>query len=625
MSMNFLRRMFTFATALSLALSPMIINASPATSAAPISPKPVIASPVAGAVLTTVTPFVSGTGVAGAAITGNCTTIVHADGSWSCLSRELGRKTGLISMYQTIVGGRRSLVAQIRVSAPAVVGTVVPQILWPAAGGTTGKTKPSFAGTGTAPTVDVFDANEVSLCTATVAPDGTWGCTSSTSMPDGVVSVHATATTAAGVTGTTQPHVFTVLSISSRVDSPITLTPKEGARGNNDRPDVSGVGENGTTVRVTRGVDTLCTAAVTNNVWRCTVSKALPDGPNALVATASDATGGSSLPSADRTITIDPKISPVVTPTLTTPNPGLSTTNNRPMFSGTGPLFATIQVLDSAVVTVCDADVAISGEWACVPATPLPDGVTVVTAVATDPFGNVSAPTAPLSFTITDPGTALDTDGDGVVDSIDTDDDGDGATDIAEGGGLIDTDGDGIVDSVDSDSDNDGRTDRSEGTTDSDGDGLVDAIDPTAIFDLQVSSSGASSPAGITTAFGLTIANNGPDSAAAGTFSLTLPPEVRPLSAEFESVGSFLLSAPVALPACTVTSQTITCERPALAVNTAVTYRVTAKFAAPATAGVSFAATASVTILGDGFDTNTANNSVQIPLRVLSSQLPATL
>jgi hypothetical protein len=624
MSMNFFRRTFTFATALSLALSPMIINASPATSAPPISPKPVITSPTAGAVLTTVTPIISGTGVAGAAITGSCTTTVNTDGSWSCLSREMSHKGGLISLRQTIVGGRASTIAQIRVKVPAVVGPVVPKILWPVAGGTTGKSHPSFAGTATTATVEVLDANDVPLCTATVMADGAWACTSSTTVPDGVVSVHATATTATGVTGTGQPYTFTVLSTSSGVDSPIILTPKEGARGNNDLPELSGLGENGTTVRVTRATDTLCTAAVTNNVWRCTVSEALPDGPSALVATASSS-GGSSLPSADRNITIDAKISPVVTPTLTMPTAGASTTNNRPLFSGTGPLFAAIRVLDSTGALVCDADVAISGEWACVPATPLLDGITVVTATATDPFGNVSTPTAPLSFTITNPGTVLDTDGDGVVDSIDTDDDGDGVSDVAEGSGEIDTDGDGVVDSIDSDSDNDGRPDRTEGTADSDGDGLADAIDPTAIFDLQVSSSGASSPAGITTAFGLTIANNGPDSAPIGTFSLTLPPEVTPLNAEFESVGSFLMSAPVALPACTVTGQTITCERPALAVRTTVTYRVTAKFAALATAGVSFAATASVTILGDGFDTNTSNNSVQIPLRVLSAQLPATL
>ncbi len=86
---------------------------------------------------------------------------------------------------------------------------------------------------------------------------------------------------------------------------------------------------------------------------------------------------------------------------------------------------------------------------------------------------------------------ALDTDGDGIPDATDIDDDNDGILDTDEGNGVTDTDGDGIPDSLDSDSDGDGISDLIEGNdanhdgvadttpsgNDTDGDGLDDAFD----------------------------------------------------------------------------------------------------------------------------------------------------
>jgi MYXO-CTERM domain-containing protein len=70
-----------------------------------------------------------------------------------------------------------------------------------------------------------------------------------------------------------------------------------------------------------------------------------------------------------------------------------------------------------------------------------------------------------------------DTDGDGVLDVVDLDDDNDGILDSEEGDAALDTDADGIPDSLDLDSDNDGALDLIEagsGATDADEDGLVD-------------------------------------------------------------------------------------------------------------------------------------------------------
>jgi len=67
----------------------------------------------------------------------------------------------------------------------------------------------------------------------------------------------------------------------------------------------------------------------------------------------------------------------------------------------------------------------------------------------------------------------LDTDGDGVGDANDLDDDNDGILDTEEGNSTDDFDGDGIPNSLDSDSDGDGCSDVIEaGFTDPDGDGI---------------------------------------------------------------------------------------------------------------------------------------------------------
>ncbi|MBW2263370.1 MAG: hypothetical protein JRG91_15505 [Deltaproteobacteria bacterium] len=87
------------------------------------------------------------------------------------------------------------------------------------------------------------------------------------------------------------------------------------------------------------------------------------------------------------------------------------------------------------------------------------------------------------------PGTDDDLDGDGLTndaegvigtDPENPDSDGDGISDFEEtdGGTAVDTDGDGIIDALDTDSDGDGLLDEDEGTGDADGDGIPNYRDP---------------------------------------------------------------------------------------------------------------------------------------------------
>ena len=98
----------------------------------------------------------------------------------------------------------------------------------------------------------------------------------------------------------------------------------------------------------------------------------------------------------------------------------------------------------------------------------------------------------------------VDSDGDGVADSVDLDDDNDGIPDAAEGDGITDSDGDGTPDTLELDSDNDGRSDNVEAllsSHDTDGDGrvdgsvgangLLDALEPAVVTPRVPSGAGA--------------------------------------------------------------------------------------------------------------------------------------
>jgi uncharacterized repeat protein (TIGR03803 family) len=130
------------------------------------------------------------------------------------------------------------------------------------------------------------------------------------------------------------------------------------------------------------------------------------------------------------------------------------------------PIGTTLQWLDAAGMVVANPKmVAING---------------VYNPVYWDSINNCfGAKGSPYNVVI-DPCSALDTDGDGIVDTIDVDDDNDGILDTIENANGPDTDNDGIPNSLDLDSDNDGILDVIEsGNTafDVNNDGYIDSKD----------------------------------------------------------------------------------------------------------------------------------------------------
>ncbi|MGF1515224.1 MAG: DUF4347 domain-containing protein [Elainellaceae cyanobacterium] len=95
-----------------------------------------------------------------------------------------------------------------------------------------------------------------------------------------------------------------------------------------------------------------------------------------------------------------------------------------------------------------------------------------------------------VSITVTPPADPNDSDGDGILNINDLDDDNDGITDVDELGGNpnLDTDGDGIIDSLDLDADNDGILDVIEAghdQADTNGDGRLDGpFGPNGLADV---------------------------------------------------------------------------------------------------------------------------------------------
>jgi uncharacterized repeat protein (TIGR01451 family)/MYXO-CTERM domain-containing protein len=81
-------------------------------------------------------------------------------------------------------------------------------------------------------------------------------------------------------------------------------------------------------------------------------------------------------------------------------------------------------------------------------------------------------------------GQPIDTDGDGKIDALDTDDDGDGIltkdeiADTKNSSVSDDVDGDGKLNWLDTDADGDGKSDTDEGREDADGDGIPNYLDP---------------------------------------------------------------------------------------------------------------------------------------------------
>lgn len=301
---------------------------------------------------------------------------------------EAGNQSGLTPPVNVVVD----------TTAPAA-----PVITSPVDGAISNNPTPTITGTAEpGATVEVIvDGRPVGRATADNEGNWRYTLTQSQALPEGEHTVVARAIDPVGNEGPASPP--TTFTVDTTVPQPPEITsPRAGSSTRDDTPTITGTAEPG--IRVLIYVDDVLIGQTTAGVdgrWSFTPSEAqaLSEGEHIIEARAVDPSGNRSLPSAPVDITID-RTNPV-TPTITSPAPGSTTNETTPTIRGTGEPGTTVDVfIDGAPVGT--ATVGPDGTWSLPlsPAQALPDGTHTVTAQGRDDAGNVSAPSAPTTFTV---------------------------------------------------------------------------------------------------------------------------------------------------------------------------------------------------------------------------------
>ncbi|SAG37275.1 BapA/Bap/LapF family large adhesin [Enterobacter kobei] len=265
-------------------------------------------------------------------------------------------------------------------------------------------------------TITLKDANGNVIGTGKTGSDGNFTVSLGTPLINGE-HVTATATDAAGNTSQsatvtapdlTAPDAPTIGSVTDDV-GPQTGALTNGSSTNDQRPQLSGTAEAGSTVTIYDGGIAIGTAVVSSNgTWTFTPSVDLSESTHQITVRATDAAGNTGPASPVFTLTVD--LTPPVTPTaivLTddtgairgTITSGTPTDASKPILAGTGEPGGTITIYDNGVV-VGTTTVLPNGTWSIRPDGPLPDGAHSITVVETDAAGNQSAASAPITFTV---------------------------------------------------------------------------------------------------------------------------------------------------------------------------------------------------------------------------------
>ncbi|PUE05948.1 hypothetical protein B9Z51_16985, partial [Limnohabitans sp. T6-5] len=282
--------------------------------------------------------------------------------------------------------------------------------------GKTTDNTPTLTGNGTpGDTITITDPQGNVIATAVVAPNGTWAATPTDPLPLGLNNLSVTQTDPEGFVSAPTALPVTIEAGAGPAAPAAVLDPTSDSgklldsTTNDTTPTLSGTGTAGDTITIKDPQGNVIGTAVVaaNGTWAITPTTPLPLGLNNLSVTETNPAGISS-PATPLPVTIDTTApaapGAVLDPTSDTGVQGdKTTTDTTPTLSGTGTPGDTITVKDPQGNVIGTAVVAANGTWAITPTTPLPLGLNALTATATDPAGNTSAP-APLPVTIV-PGT----------------------------------------------------------------------------------------------------------------------------------------------------------------------------------------------------------------------------
>lgn len=282
----------------------------------------------------------------------------------------------------------------------------------------TQESQPRLSGSGTAgDTITLYD-NGNAIGQALVGADGRWQFTPPAALGDGTHLLTARANDPAG-NESPESISFTLRVDTQAPDAPqivsAAITGGEGevllANGsitNQRMPTLSGTGEPGAIITLYNNGAVLDTVQVNpQGSWTYPLTNNLSEGLNVLTATATDAAGNSSPTSGVFSVTLDtlppaqpdaPLISDNVAPIIGNIGNNGATNDTTPTFSGTGEIGSTI-ILYNNGSEIGRTTVGDNGSWNFTPAALTP-GTYIITVTETDVAGNISPPSASVTFAV---------------------------------------------------------------------------------------------------------------------------------------------------------------------------------------------------------------------------------
>ncbi|MEX0790281.1 MAG: Ig-like domain-containing protein [Actinomycetota bacterium] len=237
-------------------------------------------------------------------------------------------------------------------------------------------------------------------CSESSLPDGTWYYTNTTRIT-GSLWEGTESTMSNGVTvDTTAPDPPSTPDLADASDSGTSNTDNVT---NNSTPVFTGTAEAGSTVKIFAGVVQVGSGTATGGSYSIEVST-LGEGAHTITATATDALDNVSAASSGLVVTIDATAPAApATPDLAAgSDTGTSATDNltndtTPTFTGTAETGVLVTILDGG--SPVGSGTATGGNYSVTTST-LSEGAHTITAVSSDPAGNVSSASSGLVVTI---------------------------------------------------------------------------------------------------------------------------------------------------------------------------------------------------------------------------------
>lgn len=274
----------------------------------------------------------------------------------------------------------------------------------------TQESQPRLSGSGTAgDTITLYDNGNV-IGQTLVGADGRWQFTPPAALGDGAHLLTARANDPAG-NESPESISFTLRVDTQAPDAPQILSAAitsgesevllaNGSITNQRMPILSGTGEPGAIITLYNNGAVLDTVQVNpQGSWTYPLTSNLSEGLNVLTATATDAAGNSSPTSGVFSVTLDtlPPAQPDAPVIGNIGNNG-ATNDTTPTFSGTGEIGSTI-ILYNNGSEIGRTTVGDNGSWNFTPAALTP-GTYIITVTETDVAGNISPPSASVTFAV---------------------------------------------------------------------------------------------------------------------------------------------------------------------------------------------------------------------------------